>query len=384
MEKKDFSRHSSSFNLTKGINIAPQIEEERPKIEQQMCVRTGVLCRDLLEPSSDFNSSQWISALNQYLEKYKRFQYSEISSFVFRLTDRDYGTVSTNIEACIQLCSPYSADSENPILKNLETTSPKSKERNSTSSQNVPKSNDKESLDIDPSLSQEIQKELSSPMMQLDNTALFLTLLKFKDHLNLAHRQKELFSANGSAIKNEIDHEINCASSEMTQQLTNQLVGLIAIFTALSFVVFGGINSLANIFTSLNNGVLSTLTVSLCWGFCMSNLLFIFLYFILNITNHGAKREYLKRKMNLVQRFPAVFFVNHILLFLLTVCGFLIFIKHIDVWMPRLTTIWTKQIWLFAILVLIVILFFIISCVLIRKYKQPLYNNSSSLDRKKN
>lgn len=103
--------------------------------------------------------------------------------------------------------------------------------------------------------------------------------------------------------------------------MTSQLVGLISIFTALSFIVFGGISSLENMVTSLQGtlkdqqSVLPILILAMAWAFCMMNLLFGFMYFVIRITT--LEKPVDENAANVVQRYPVVFLCNYIILALL-------------------------------------------------------------------
>ena len=151
------------------------------------------------------------------------------------------------------------------------------------------------------------------------------TVLKIYDHINLAIRQKALSEKEKDDLTDQIESialpEIDRKSAELTREITGQLVGLIAVFTALSFIIFGGISSLDSIFQSLQetmdkkSTILPTLIVTISWALCLMNLLFGFMYFVLRIAN--VKKPVNQEAKNLVQRYPVVFFCNFVLFFLL-------------------------------------------------------------------
>lgn len=154
--------------------------------------------------------------------------------------------------------------------------------------------------------------------------------MKLYDHINLAIRQKEMFNKNEADLRKQIDDivtpKIELKSALLTKEMTGQLIGLIAIFTALSFIVFGGISSLDSIFQSLQstmddkNTVLPTLIVTVAWALCLMNLLFGFMYFVLRIAGLNYSDSQSAGK-NLVQRYPVVFFCDYVLLLLLVLFG---------------------------------------------------------------
>ena len=154
-------------------------------------------------------------------------------------------------------------------------------------------------------------------------------LLKFYDHVNLAYKQHVQLSTNGDELKKQFEHFSQPVFASITKEMTAQLVGLIGLFTALSFLVFGGISSLEGIMDALKvttqttQSVLPALIVAIAWAFCMINLLFGFMYFVIRVTTLPKPID--ENAKNIVQRYPVVFLSNYILLALFLVFGFLWF-----------------------------------------------------------
>lgn len=136
-------------------------------------------------------------------------------------------------------------------------------------------------------------------------------VVKIYDHINLAIRQKDMTNKSDSDLHRQIEEIVETKSAAVTKEMTTQLVSLIAIFTALSFIVFGGISSLDSIFQSLQttmedkNTILPTLIVSVVWAFCLMNLLFGFMYFVLRIAKQSPSRA--EKQQNIVQLLPCCF-----------------------------------------------------------------------------
>ena len=129
-----------------------------------------------------------------------------------------------------------------------------------------------------------------------------------------------------SDLRKQIEEIVETKSADVTKEMTTQLVSLIAIFTALSFIVFGGISSLDSIFQSLQatmsekNTIIPTLIVADAWALCLMNLLFGFMYFVLRIT--GLPKPVNENAKNLVQRYPVVFLCDYVLIVALVIfCG---------------------------------------------------------------
>lgn len=208
---------------------------------------------------------------------------------------------------------------------------------------------------------------------------LYRTVIKFYDHANLAHQQQVTFSSKKEALREDVKHEVNSTLepriAEISKEMTSQLVGLISIFTALSFIVFGGISSLENMVTSLEgtldkyDSVLPILILAMAWALCMMNLLFGFMYFVIRITH--LRKPVDENAKNVVQRYPVVFLCDYIIVALLILFSGMWFAKKAKIgsgfykfWVnnrPDMTFV-------VAILIFVVI-FTVVGVVLLNLYK---------------
>lgn len=231
------------------------------------------LCKELSRSVANgkFDSMHWLGELRKYISKNdNRLLYSDISNYIFNLSDEEFTTFTTNLDSVLNVAAA-----------------------------------------------------LRGTNVEQDKN-LYKTLLKFFDHVNLAHRQNSMFSNKQQDIDNEIERLLGPKVQDITKDMTSQLVGLVSIFTALSFLIFGGISSLQNTFNSLSaaanaqNSILPTLIVTLAWAFCLMNLLFGFMYFVLRIVKPPVSQI----QTNIVQRYPVVFLCDYVLLLLFVVlCG---------------------------------------------------------------
>ncbi len=72
----------------------------------------------------------------------------------------------------------------------------------------------------------------------------------------------------------------------MIRESTSQLLTLVGMFTALAFLIFGGISSLDNLFSEMNNlSILKLVTLGCVWGICILNLIFVFLICVSKMTH---------------------------------------------------------------------------------------------------
>lgn len=127
--------------------------------------------------------------------------------------------------------------------------------------------------------------------------------LKFKDHCELAILQREHYHISTKEIeetsKTTALNSVKEETERIQKDLTSQLIGLVSIFTALSFVIFGGINILSSI---LENVRLASISRMLCagimWTISMSLLFLIFIHLILKIIKPKNNSVFSKRLMN--------------------------------------------------------------------------------------
>lgn len=145
------------------------------------------LCEKL--NATDFSTESWLNEVSDFAENTgNRLIYSTISDYVFGLEQRD--RLTTNVKQAL-----------NDVYE------------------------------------QEFYSQSTQKMV-----------VKIYDHINLAIRQKDMTNKSDSDLRRQIEEIVETKSAAVTKEMTTQLVSLIAIFTALSFIVFGGISSLDSIF----------------------------------------------------------------------------------------------------------------------------------------
>lgn len=187
--------------------------------------------------SDKFDFQDWMAAFNSFLEKYDRFLYSVITSAILR---------------------EQSEDKVNFVMGNIQTVLDKTE-----------------------------KKDLA--------TEKYSMLIKLYDHCNLANTQRAVYNQTRQDIGLLTDATIRQKVSEYEKDITTQLISLVSIFTALSFVIFGGISVLDNLLQNVKNlPVIKTLFVGNLWFICMSNIFLLFAKFICLMTRqHFDWKRYL-------------------------------------------------------------------------------------------
>lgn len=120
-------------------------------------------------------------------------------------------------------------------------------------------------------------------------------ILKIWDHVNLAQQQyrtlkqsedeyKDKFNRSISPIKDELELKVKEVTKKI-DDIYSQLLTIVGIFTALAFLLFGGLTSLGNIFNNTQLPILKLIIIGCIWGIGILNTIFVFLFCIEKITN---------------------------------------------------------------------------------------------------
>lgn len=145
-------------------------------------------------------------------------------------------------------------------------------------------------------------------------------IFRLFDHINLAVCQTKSLKETDE----EFDKKFQKRSPEILENMDKkcsenqtQLISLVAIFTALSFLVFGDLTALQSIFSNINNACLSKIIIlALLWGICTFNTIALFIYFICKVSEKGFMRKG-EDKVTYFEKYPIVVVGNYILCSLL-------------------------------------------------------------------
>lgn len=316
---KLFKSDESEQNIAEPhpLNNDPSVHEN-----SEMQTAAMILCQQLNYPSTDFDGQAWIKRLNGHGENESfRLSYFCITQYVFEndVEDSNSGFL-TNLGTCVD------------VARKIYNQNP-------------------------------------------EKLRVYKMAIKFEDHVNLAIQQKHLVKKTQKAMVREVDTVIAPRINEITKEMTSQLVGMVALFTALSFIVFGAISSLEGIMDALGratentDSILPPMIVAVAWSFCVMNLLYCFMYFIIRVTNLNKPVD--EKAKNVVQRYPIVFLSNYILLALFLIFGAFWFAECNGIGKSVFTLALEHDMWTAAIGVfLIVATLFIIGRRLLQQFKK--------------
>lgn len=266
-------------------------------ITDEMSEKITEICNLLFDDSNEFKEEKAFAKIFQYIKEHKRLLYSQISNEVYacfneRTTEEasnKLGTMISNIEKVVAY----------------------------TGTQRY--------------------KEKKAKEKQIDNKKIYedteKALIKIWDHVNLAQTQYSGLKQTDEEYKRKFDKSITPFKEELVRDINAQLLTMVSIFTALAFLVFGGISSLGSIFSNHELPVLKVIIIGCVWGFCLLNLVFVFLFCIGKMTGLSFKSSE-DSNNNIIQKYPIVWWTNLIILAILSQTVWIYYVRreNMDAW----------------------------------------------------
>ena len=282
------------------------------------------ICKQLAITSDIFNVERTYKNVETYILKHGRWLYSTVSTTLFACDEQDLSTFISNLDGLreyayqqIALCAP----------------------------------------DDKPRIGQ--RKKFA------------IAIDKLWDHSNLAQTQNQSLHDSDKTFAARFDKNLIPFKAEFAREMNMQFISLIAIFTALSFIVFGGISSLDNLFADVGKvPILELMIVGSIWSLCIVNLVFMFIYFVAKLTKLNIKSSNWE-DASLSQRYPFFIWSNFLLVLILAICSWLYYIDYSNAggWLLSLSKTYDIYTTIGGI-ALIGIVFGVIACLLIKKPKQ--------------
>lgn len=268
-------------------NICESVRPQETKMDEMTGGITEIFAL-LGKPNTIFSDEDTFNAIKDYLNKYERILYTPISNDIYaRHEDQSYiATVISNLDKLVKYASDYRCqDGE------------------------------------DKKLVEDTKK----------------ATLKIWDHVNLANQQYVVLKQSDEEYKDKFKENFNEYKEDLTKEMNAQLLTMVSIFTALAFLIFGGISSLDDIFSVSSIPILRLISLGLVWGLCMLNLVFVFLFCVGKMTKLNFKSND-KEDATIFQKYPIVWWCNFVLvsLFLISIWAHFIHQKEIDLGFIRL------------------------------------------------
>lgn len=281
------------------VNRVTKNEKEKEFVHdeqmQKMQIEIEKVFQSMMVKQDQFEKEKTFDDLYSYILAYDRILYSPISNLIYSSYENGQdgdviGTLQSNLDALLSYVSnPQVIENKKSDLKDA-----KSKKR-------------------------------------VDDTK--KAIIKIWDHVNLANQQYKDLKQTDDEYNKKFQVRIADYKETMTKEMNAQLLTLVSIFTALAFLVFGGISSLDNIFSLSEIPLLKIIASGLVWGLCIFNLIFVFLFCVGKMTHLNFKSTD-SPDATIFQKYPIVWWCDLLLVSLLLICLWLYFMQReeISIW----------------------------------------------------
>lgn len=194
-------------------------------------------------------------------------------------------------------------------------------------------------------------------------------VLKLSDHINLALAQERYINRlNDDSLNNsfeKVDSFIEKSNDIETkiENMNGQVISILGVFTAIAFVVFGGISSASSIFKNINSASLPKLGVlTSIWSIAICNMVYFLLYFMSKMTGTNIKTN-LRWNAPVYRRHPYIFLINSFLIATLLISAWLCIIEKAtgNSWIMMIVAN-NKNFLLFGtlLLIILIVVFFVV------------------------
>ena len=249
-------------------------------ITEEMAEKIKEICDLLFTDSSQFDEIKAYNMIFRYIRCYYRLLYSQISNIVYANYNEHTTEEATNALGT--------------MISNIE------KIVAYTGTQEYEERRSKAKQPQDKKIYEDTEK----------------VLIKIWDHINLAQTQYYGLKQTDEEYVKKFNDSIEPFKKDLVKDMNAQLLTMVSIFTALAFLVFGGISSLGSIFSNHEIPLLKVIIVGSVWGLCILNLIFVFLFCVGKMTGLNFKSNS-EPDANIVQKYPIVWWSDLIILTIL-------------------------------------------------------------------
>ena len=222
------------------------------------------ICNKLFFSTVDFKTQEVYDQIRDYINKYERFLYSTISNYIFHEVKDEKGLsiVNVNIGVLFQYLDMQQKDNK-------------------------------------------VSKDEYEKMKKV--------LLKIYDHVNLANRQFVELKESDDEFKKKMQNYMAPYQEKISKEMSMQLLTMVSIFTALAFLMFGGMSSLGSIFSNHELPVLKVIIIGCVWGLCTLNIIFVFLFCVGKMTKIDFASTS-KKDSNIIHKYFVVWWSDLIII----------------------------------------------------------------------
>lgn len=313
--KQDNQTNDNSLKVNNDVRSLEKMHEE-----------INMICAKLSVSSTSFNKSETYTLIGNYIKKYKRWLYSDVSTYLFGCDEKSLSAYISNLDQIYEYA-----------FLQLSQCSTEESIEHEDCQQNA------------------------------------LAIEKLWDHSNLAQTQNQQLHDSDDTFAARFKNNLIPFKAEFSKEMNMQFISLIAIFTALSFIVFGGISSLDNILEGAGNvPILDLILVACVWSLGIVNLVFVFIFMVAKLTKLSIKSSD-KEGDTLSMRYPFFVWTNYFLTFILSFSGWLYYIDYANAgsWFLNISHNYSFVTSMFGIGVILII-FICLAVVLLKPRKSTL------------
>ncbi len=197
------------------------------------------ICDLLSQKNKNFDSKETFLQIIEYVKAYDRLLYGDISSYCFSLKQEEMDNFNGNLIRLVIFT---------------------------------------ESEDFSTTVN-EIKQQYNLKDDELCDKAKRI-VIKMYDHVNLASVQLNDLKKDDKDLEIKIEKQLIPVREEIVKDMSAQLISLVAIFTAVAFVVFGGFSSLSSIFSNIKENPEKLIMIVSIWGLAICNIVYILMYSI--------------------------------------------------------------------------------------------------------
>lgn len=285
------------------IKITKTTKEIKSKVDDrvvtgEMSKKITEICTLLLVDSSEFDEEMAFDKILCYIREYKRLLYSQISNMVYACFKEHTTAEAANVLGT--------------MISNIEKI-------------------------VAYTGTQRYQEKKVEDEQQLRDRGIYedteKALIKIWDHVNLAQTQYSGLKQTDEEYKKKFDKSITPFKEELVKDMNAQLLTMVGIFTALAFLVFGGISSLENVFSNYELPLMKVIIIGCVWGLCLLNTVFVFLFCVGKMTGLNFKSSQ-ELNSNIIQKYPIVWWSNLLIATALlgTLWTYFIHTEDMDFW----------------------------------------------------
>lgn len=261
----------STIDMSKPEAGEERVEKQNFVSIKDMQQKIICFCNKLLDDELQFNVEETMEYLVSYMHDCHRILYSEFSNLIYAYYEKH---------------NPNDASQKiSTMLSHIEKL-------------------------IDYTQTNTFKEKLLNSNNAKDYEDASKAVIKIWDHISLAQQQYNMLKMSDTEYKQKIDERLSPFQRDLLKELNSQLLTMIGIFTALAFLLFGGISSLENLFANSSMPTLKFMVVGSIWGFCLLNLLYIFLFCVGKMSNlkFGSEEDY-----TIFQKYAIVWWSDFIL-----------------------------------------------------------------------